>query len=533
MSGMTMRTSRRATMRGRIRPLQTVEFRLDLFSTVWKRRAHCQRDSRSGTMMSESRNDAYGYNERNELISASKLGGPGFVPAAEYAYQYDNIGNRITSTELDAGGPTFVSASYAANNLNQYTSISNSALSASPREAFTPQFDDDGNQTLVQTSTYIWQVQYNGENRPVEWSNGTTNITMKFDRMGRRVEYIETVDNATNTHHRFVYDGYLCIQRLNAAANNAIDLIFAWDPAEPVATRPLMIEKPGVCTLHVMHDGNKNVSDLVFFNGGSGVAAHYEYAPFGALTVSTRNSTSTAYDFRTYNPFRFSSEYADDALGLVYYNYRHYGPVMGRWLSRDPIGGVFEMSFIINAQVMKNDILGLKVWSDRKSGGCSFADIDNEAKKALKEAIRMMNSNSPREEWFGCVCCKCEDGKYVTSHTPPQKGKTKGEWVDLPNGMRVWQEQKVARVTDAKCGTGETLVGYYHTHPDGRNLSSEDKRFVKGRDVPLYLAKDEREVQMAEPMRTDEFGRLSSTGDNAYIPDGWPTEPKVTILPME
>ena len=101
-----------------------------------------------------------------------------------------------------------------------------------------------------------------------------------------------------------------------------------------------MIEKPGVCTLHVMHDGNKNVSDLVFFNGGSGVAAHYEYAPFGALTASTPNSTSTAYDFRTYNPFRFSSEYADDVLGLVYYNYRHYEPMTGRWLSRDPIEGL-------------------------------------------------------------------------------------------------------------------------------------------------------------------------------------------------
>jgi RHS repeat-associated protein len=169
----------------------------------------------------------------------------------------------------------------------------------------------------------------------VQWSNGATNITMKFDRMGRRVEYIEAVGNATNTHHRFVYDGYLCIQRLDAAANNAIDLIFAWDPAESVATRPLMIEKHGKCMLYVTHDGNKNVSDLLFFNGGSGVAAHYEYAPFGALTASTRNSTSTAYDFRTYNPFRFSSEYADDALGLVYYNYRHYEPVMGRWLQRD------------------------------------------------------------------------------------------------------------------------------------------------------------------------------------------------------
>lgn len=37
------------------------------------------------------------------------------------------------------------------------------------------------------------------------------------------------------------------------------------------------------------------------------------------------------------NPFRFSSEYADDELGLAYYNYRYYNPHDGRWLSRDPI----------------------------------------------------------------------------------------------------------------------------------------------------------------------------------------------------
>ena len=35
------------------------------------------------------------------------------------------------------------------------------------------------------------------------------------------------------------------------------------------------------------------------------------------------------------NPFRFSSEYSDDALGLVYYNYRHYEPLFGRWINRD------------------------------------------------------------------------------------------------------------------------------------------------------------------------------------------------------
>ena len=34
---------------------------------------------------------------------------------------------------------------------------------------------------------------------------------------------------------------------------------------------------------------------------------------------------------------RFSSEYAEDDTATVYYNYRHYEPVMGRWMGRDPL----------------------------------------------------------------------------------------------------------------------------------------------------------------------------------------------------
>ncbi len=37
------------------------------------------------------------------------------------------------------------------------------------------------------------------------------------------------------------------------------------------------------------------------------------------------------------NKFRFSCEYMDDELGVVYYNYRYLDPLSGRWISRDPI----------------------------------------------------------------------------------------------------------------------------------------------------------------------------------------------------
>ncbi len=254
---------------------------------------------------------------------------------------------------------------YTANGLNQYTNIVEGA------GGFLPQFDDDGNQTLIKTATGVWQVTYNGENRPVLWECGTTNITMKYDRMGRRVEYLETVTDSTggpsavsattNAHHRFVYDGYLCVQRLNAAANNAVDIAFGWDPTEPVATRPLWMQRvSGSYNFFYFHDGNKNVSDLVSYQSARGIPAHYEYAPFGMVTATTTNTAFTAFNVTAANPYRFSSEYADGVLGLVYYNYRHYEPVAGRWVARDLLPSPNKYCFVGNRSTDDIDLFGLK-----------------------------------------------------------------------------------------------------------------------------------------------------------------------------
>ena len=278
--------------------------------------------ARSGSAMSESRTDAYGYNVRNELTSATKTGGPASVPATlEYAYQYDDIGNRITSTDLGTN------RTYTANSLNQYTLVGR-AVPGAPQgevEEFVPQFDDDGNQTLIQTSTGIWQVQYNGENRPVLWTGGTqsaaTNIVMSFDRMGRRI---------TKNNQWFVYNGYLQIANFEHSFTNS--QLFIWDPTEPIATRPLVWYYDASAAYYT-HDGNKNVSEIVASDGD--VSAHYEYAPFGA--VIARRGT-----FATNNPWRFSSEHVEDETATVYYNYRHYGLTVGRWLCLDP---AYELAF--------------------------------------------------------------------------------------------------------------------------------------------------------------------------------------------
>ena len=61
------------------------------------------------------------------------------------------------------------------------------------------------------------------------------------------------------------------------------------------------------------------------------------------------------------NPLQWSSEICDSELDLVYYNYRHYSPALGRFLSRDPIeeiGGLNLYCFCGNNLLNLYDLLG-------------------------------------------------------------------------------------------------------------------------------------------------------------------------------
>jgi RHS repeat-associated protein len=85
------------------------------------------------------------------------------------------------------------------------------------------------------------------------------------------------------------------------------------------------------------------------------VAASYEYDPFGQTVKAVGESASQ-------NPIRFSSKYAEQETGLLYYGYRFYSPQTGRWISKDPSGeggGINLYGFLGNNGVSKIDLLGL------------------------------------------------------------------------------------------------------------------------------------------------------------------------------
>lgn len=85
------------------------------------------------------------------------------------------------------------------------------------------------------------------------------------------------------------------------------------------------------------------------------LASSHCYGPFGELIRATGEKKD---DFN----YRFSTKYEDAETSLLYYGFRYYDPVTGRWLSRDPMqeeGGLNLYGMVENDPVNRWDLLGM------------------------------------------------------------------------------------------------------------------------------------------------------------------------------
>ena len=296
---------------------------------------------------------SYSYDEKSQVTGATGNN-------TTYSYTYDEIGNRLTAAE---GSNTW---SYTSNLLNQYTAINSNQ----------PTYDADGN---MLTTGDGWLYTWNGENRLIRAENSDTLVEMAYDYMGRRIEkkvsskgVLSFYSWSLEKHYKFAYDGYKLIAIYDAANNNALLMTFTWQPQSVGLDVPVSMTCDGN-TYYYVTDGNKNVTGLLDQAGTR--VAEYVYGPFGQLL-------SAEGELADVNPFRFSSEYADDETGLIYYNYRYYSPQLGRWTKRDPIeeeGGVNLYIILQNEIINHTDVLGM--------AGSSDANW-------LKEVQEALNNNS-------------------------------------------------------------------------------------------------------------------------------------------
>jgi len=117
------------------------------------------------------------------------------------------------------------------------------------------------------------------------------------------------------------------------------------------------------------YDGNGNV--ILLTNAKAQETARYSYDAFGKTLTATGPAAEQ-------NRYQFSTKPAEEGSSLMYYGYRWYDPVTGRWPSRDPIeerGGFNLYVMTRNSVNNMSDLLGAATWVATGVQKCFDGDI--------------------------------------------------------------------------------------------------------------------------------------------------------------
>jgi RHS repeat-associated protein len=208
-------------------------------------------------------------------------------------YSYDSLGQRtqVGGSFAQTGLPAaVVSATYDA--ANELTNWNGTPLS----------YDLNGNMLSDGANAFSW----NARNQVATLNS----VGLQYDAFGRRIR------NLQNTS--FLFDGANAAQELSGSTvftnllNGRVDEIF---------TR---IDSLGAST--PLKDALGSTIALVDASGN--ISATYSYDPFGNTTISGAMSATE---------FQFTGR-ENEGNGLYYYRARHYSPLLGRFISQDPMG---------------------------------------------------------------------------------------------------------------------------------------------------------------------------------------------------
>ena len=299
----------------------------------------------------------YSYDALNRLTELSnKNSSAGIINKYVYAYNSQDVrssetitnGNPITSFQNEL-------ITYDYNNVSQLLSSTN------PSKAFT--YDADGNMTQGYTPEgYMFTAVYDAENRlkSVEYT-GSGGVVHKTEYLYSGNDFLaesKKYENGVLTSDtRFIRDGLLTLQERNASNNVIRENVWGSDIGSGIGG--LLNLRQGGQDYSYLYDGKGNVTALI--DGSQAADATYTYDVFGNLIVKIGSLNQ---------PVQFSTKTYDEKTGLLYYGYRFYSPMMGRWITRDPLGetgGINLYGFVGNNPINSLDTLGLISMMDDSS----------------------------------------------------------------------------------------------------------------------------------------------------------------------
>jgi RHS repeat-associated protein len=281
----------------------------------------------------------YGYDDANELTSISYT--KGATTLGDLAYGYDFAGRRtaVWGSYARTGLPTATTATASYNANNQVTSWNGTTLS----------HDLNGDLTDFGSQTFSW----NDRNQLSATSAGSASFT--YDGLGRRLS--KAIGSTTT---KFLYDGPNVIQEQNSS-NTATANLLGGIGIDQTFSRSFV----GGATSSLVTDALGSTIALGDANGA--VQTSYTYEPFGTATSSGATNTNT---------YQFTGRENDGATGLFFYRARYYNPILGRFISEDPLGlvgsGVNLYAYARNHPTDALDPLGLETQGPRDCGPVGF-----------------------------------------------------------------------------------------------------------------------------------------------------------------
>jgi len=256
-------------------------------------------------------------------------------------YSYDQTSQLVGATHTSQSNETYGFDANGNQNTTGFTTGTNNQTTAGL--GFTYTFDDEGNRTSkTETATgkveeYTWD--YRNRLTKVVFRNSSGGAIVKqvdyeYDPYNRLVHRTFDADGAGSgaaTDQFWVYDeGINAVLQFDGSSASNLSHRYLWsnNVDELLADEQIA----GSNTLWGLADHLGSLRDIADLNEGTGVTSvtnHRTFNSFGKLI----SETNAAVDML----FAFTGKQYDEATALQHNLFRWYDPVMGQWLSEDPL----------------------------------------------------------------------------------------------------------------------------------------------------------------------------------------------------
>ena len=324
-------------------------------------------DRRIWRRVDGDRGDRYGYDALGQVtdVKYDVLDPQTGTPtdwSRRVQYQWDPVGNRKKVTEDG------LVTTYAANLVNQYTTVGGAALSYDGIRLRSATARQDGN---LATAPAVagpggpWAYTYDAANRLIAAQSDAVRMEMVYDARNRCINRrtFQRLEGAwvASSDLWMGYDGWSLIEEGDALTG----AIAAYVHGAQIDEILVRVDASGAVYYHADALGSTE-----FLTDAAGaVVERYRYDAFGQPTILDGNGTPLPLSAlgsplsALGNRFMFTGR--EWLSGLALYDYRHrvYSPTLGRWLQPDPIrfaaGDVNLYRYCGNSSVSSADPLGL------------------------------------------------------------------------------------------------------------------------------------------------------------------------------